>query len=260
MSSEHAKTKAKKIIAAIPEILSYVFFAVCMAVLALSVSVKKDADGAASLWGTQIRVVVSDSMAKSDATDVSPYKIKDIPVKSMVFIDLVPEDEQKADEWYEALQVGDVLTFRYVYVKQETITHRITKITPKQTGGYIIELTGDNRSSDTDTLQQTIDTSLTDSPNYVIGKVVGQSYVIGLLMTAVKSPVGIVCIVIIPSLIIAVFEIFRITGVLLAGKRKRRDDEFEEMKRQLELLQKRQQDASNTDAPFQSSDVDNETR
>ena len=84
------------------------------------------------------------------------------------------------------------MTFKYVYARQETITHRITEITEKPAGGYVIKLEGDNKNSDTETLAQTIDTSLADSPNYVVGKVTGQSYVLGLLITALKSPVGLV--------------------------------------------------------------------
>lgn len=253
MSKEKPKTRAKKIIDIVLNVLTYLFFAICLVALVLSVTAKKDADGAVNLFGTQMRVVLSNSMAKCDQTDVSAYKIKDIPVKSMLFIDLVPEDGKEADEWYKNLKVGDVLTFRYVYVQQETITHRITEITPKETGGYIIRLDGDNKASDANTLTQTIDTSETDSPNYIIGKVTGQNYLLGLLITAVKSPVGIICIVIIPCIIIAVFEIFRLVGALTENKRKqereeqkKRDEEFEEMKRQLELLQKAQQSAGNS--------------
>lgn len=245
MSDEKPKTKGKKAVGIFLDILTYAFFAVCIAALFLSVTAKKDSDGAVNLWGRQLRVVVSDSMAKCDETDVSGYDIKDIPIRSMLLIELVPENEAEADKWYAGLKVGDVLTFRYVYVRQETITHRITEITPKKTGGYIIKLEGDNKASDADTLTQTIDTSLTDSPNYVIGKVTGQNYAVGLFITALKSPVGIVCIVIIPCIIIAVFEIIRLVNALTENRKKRereeqkkRDEEFDEMKRQLELLQR----------------------
>ncbi len=258
MSNDKPKTKAQKVIGIILNVLTYLFFAVCLIALVLSITAKRDVDGAVNVWGKQMRVVVSDSMGKCDQTDVSGYEIKDIPIKSMIFIDLVPEDEEEAKEWYADLKVGDVLTFRYVYVQQETITHRITEITPKETGGYIIQLEGDNKASDPNTLSQTIDTSLTDSPNYVIGKVTGQSYAIGLLVTAIKSPVGIICIVIIPCVIIAIFEIFRLVGALTENRKKKereekekRDAEFEEMKRQLELL--RQQQAQ-TDIPVVPKD------
>ncbi len=236
--------KVKKILNIVVNVLTYVFFAICLFALALSITAKRDADGAVTVFGMQARIVVSDSMAKSDRTDVSEFEIKDIPVRSMVFIELVPEDEKEADAWYAKLVKGDVLTFRYLYVQQETITHRITHIEEKATGGYIIDLEGDNKASDANTLTQRIDTSLTDSPNYVVGKVVGQSFPLGLLLTALKSPVGIVCIVIVPSVIIAIFEVIRIVNAVNEDKKKKdretqqkRDEEFEEMKRKLELLE-----------------------
>ncbi len=243
MSNDQPQSKIRRVFRILFEILTYLFFALCICALFLSVTAKKDADGAVNLWGKQLRVVVSNSMEKCDQTDVSDYEIKDIPLKSMIFIDLVPQEEAEAEKWYADLKEGDVLTFRYLYVRQETITHRITSVTPKKTGGYVIELEGDNKSSNVDTLAQTIDTSLTDSPNYVLGKVTGQSYALGLLVSAVKSPVGIVCIVIIPCVVIAIFEIIRLVNALAEGKRqkereerRKKDAEFEEMKRQLELL------------------------
>ncbi len=245
------KSKAKKIVGIILNVIMYIFFALCIFALVLSVAAKKDADGAVSIFGKQARIVVSDSMAKCEQTDVSEYKIKDIPVKSMIFIDLVPENEQEAKEWYADIKEGDVLTFRYVYVRQETITHRVKSITENENGGYTIELEGDNKASDANTLTQTIDTSLVNSTNYIIGKVTGQSYFLGVVITAVKSPVGIVCIVIIPAVIIAIFEIIRLVNALTANKRKqqeeenqRRDEELENMRRQLELLQQQQAQAN----------------
>ncbi len=256
MTKEESKSKFKKIIGIILNVLTYLFFALCLVALILSVAAKKDADGAVSLWGKQMRVVVSDSMAACPDTDVSDHEIKDIPIRSMIFIDLVPKDAAEAEAWYADLKAGDVLTFRYVYVSQETITHRIIEITPKETGGYMITLEGDNKASDSNTLTQTIDTSLEDSPNYVIGKVTAQNYWLGLLVATVKNPIGIVCIVIIPCVIIAVFEIFRLVGALTENRRKRereeqkkRDEEFEEMKRQLELLQQKQQENTPVAAP-----------
>ncbi len=243
---ERTKQITVKVLKICGSVLTYLFFALCLFVVAVSVATKKNGDGAASVFGKQMRIVVSDSMAKCDQTDVSDYEIKDIPVKSVVFIDLVPKDEGKAQEWYADLAVGDVVTFRYVYVRQETITHRITKITPKD-GGYLIDLEGDNKASDAKTLTQTIDTTEIESPNYIIGKVTGQSYALGVLLTAVKSPVGIICIVIIPCLIIMGFEVYRLVGALtekkrLAAKQKEeeRESEVERLRKQLEELQAKQ--------------------
>ncbi len=246
MEQEKPQSKVRKIFGIIGTVLTYLFFGICLFALVISVTAKKDVDGAVNIAGKQMRIVVSDSMGKCDQTDVSGYEIKDIPVKSMVFIDLVPQKEEEAAKWYADLKVGDVLTFRYLYVKQETITHRITKITPKE-GGYIIDLEGDNKASDADTMSQTIDTTKTNSPNYIVGKVTGQSYAVGLLLTAVKSPVGIVCIIIIPCLIIMVLEIIRLVGIFSEKKKaaereekQKREEELEEMRRQLAELQKLQ--------------------
>ncbi len=245
MSNDKPKTKPQKIIGIILNALTYIFFAICLVALVFSIAAKRDVDGAVNFGGKQMRIVLSDSMGKCDQTDVSGYEIKDIPVKSMIFIELAPEDEQEKQSWYADLEVGDVVTFRYVYVTQETITHRIISKTENENGGYTIVLEGDNKNSDTNTLTQTIDTSKEDSPNYIIGKVTGKNYLLGVLITAVKSPVGIICIVIIPCVIIAIFEVFRLISALTENRRKKereeqkkKDDELEELKRQLAALQK----------------------
>lgn len=220
--------------------------------LVLSIAAKKDSDGTATVFGYQLRFVRSDSMDKCDLTDVSGYKIKSIPVKSCIFVQVAPEDEEQKREWYGRLQVGDVLTFRYVYTKQETITHRIVSIEEKADGGYIITLEGDNKNADSEQLRQTIDTSLTDSPNYVIGKVTGQSYILGLIVYAFRTPVGVICLIIIPCLIIIGFEIARLVRVLSADKKEkakekkqRQAEEIEELKRRLEFLQNQNNTAEN---------------
>lgn len=220
-------------------ILLYVFIAVCLFSVILTISSKKDADGTATIFGVQMRSVLSPSMEKCDATDVSGYEIKDIPTGSMVFIEVVPEDPEEAAQWYANLKIGDVLTFKYVYVKQETITHRITGIRQNADGGYTIRLEGDNKNSDSDTLTQTINTSEKNSPNYVIGKVTGQSYLLGLFVKTMKSPVGLICIVIIPSLIIVILEILKIIKLLGADKRKKEQEEKERTANELDELRRR---------------------
>ena len=131
-----------------------------------------------------------------------------------------------------------------MFVSQETVTHRITEIQPKEGGGYIIKLQGDNATSESGAGTQTIDTSDLESPNYVIGKVTGQSRALGVLVYALKTPFGIICIVILPCLIIIGLEIVRIIGVLQENKRKqaqeeaeKKESEIEELKRQLAALQ-----------------------
>lgn len=236
----------RKALRIILDVITGLFVVCAIFTLAISVVSKKDSDGTATIFGTQLRFVQSDSMAKCNQTDVSEYKIKSIPVKSCVFVEVVPEDETKKEEWLSEIEVGDVLTFKYVITsKQETITHRVVSIVDKDTGGYIITLEGDNKASDTGVLQQVIDTSKTDSPNYIIGKVVGQSYVLGVIIYAFKTPLGIALICIVPCLIIIIFNVGRIIKVCSKDKKekalvaaKSKDDQIEQLKKELESLKK----------------------
>ena len=112
------KRTLNKVLNVIFDVLVYAFVILAAMTVILTMASKRDADGAVNIFGMQMRIVISPSMEKCEETDVSAYKIKDIPVKSMVFIELVPEESEVAKEWYGALQVGDVLTFKYKYVTQ----------------------------------------------------------------------------------------------------------------------------------------------
>lgn len=252
------KLKMKKIGKIAFDVLLYIFLAICIFAVFITVLSKRDADGAAEIFGYQMRVVTSDSMAKSEFTDVSAYEIKDIPVRSMVFVKVMPEDPAEADEFYRSLKAGDVLTFRYRYTTQVTITHRITSITEKETGGFIIELAGDNKNAENGQLVQVIDTSVPYNTDYVIGKVTGQSYLFGLIMSFLMQPAGIIILIIAPCLIIILLEVLKITKVLGADKKKReqeeskkKDDELEELRQRLAELEKlglRQDSSQSTEA------------
>ncbi len=248
-----AKTKTKitikKILSIAGNVLLYLILAIAIFVLIVSITAKKDIDGTATVFGKQLRFVQSDSMGACDQTDVSAYKIKSIKIKSCVFIDVIPEDEAKREEWLKTVKAGDVLTFKYVYTNQVTITHRVVKIEPKETGGYIITLEGDNKvpvsAVGQQTVgQQTIDTSQEAGTNYIIGRVTGQSYLLGLLVYALKQPVGIVCFILVPCLIMIAFQVIRIVKVVNADKQEKataekasQTNEIEELKRQLAALQ-----------------------
>ena len=233
------KQIVKKACSIAVNILLYLFIAICVVGVVSTIVGKRDVDGAITVFGKQMRVVLSPSMEKCEATDVSDFDIKDIPTGSMIFIDVVPEDAAKAEEWYADLRVGDVLTFRYVYVTQETITHRITHIEKKASGGYIIELAGDNKDADSENLTQYIDTSEENSLNYVIGKVTGQSYVLGLVTRTISSPVGLVFVVIVPCLLIVIFEVLRIVNYCLADKRKKEKQAQDKQQAELDELRRR---------------------
>lgn len=252
------KGRMRKIFSVILNMLVYLFFALCIVALFISINAKKDTDGAVNVFGMQMRIVLSPSMEKSEQTDVSGYPIKDIPVKSVVFIQTVPKDASKAEKWYADLKVGDVLTFKYAYIRQEVITHRIVEITEKPSGGYIIKLEGDNKSSNSDTMKQVIDTSEIDSFNYVIGKVVGVSHFFYFLLTVVRNPIGIFCIIIIPCLIIIILEIVKIIDVFQGNKKKKeqakqieKDEEIEALKQKVaELEQMQKMSTGNSDTSF----------
>ena len=230
--------KAKKVFKVVLNVLTYLFVALCLVAVVFSITGKKSEDGATEIFGYQLRVVKSDSMARYEGFDTSSFDIGAIPVGSMVFVESVPTD--KKAEWYGALEVGDVLTFRYVYGgTQYTITHRISKITPKGDGNYVFELKGDNKASEnSDTLEQTIDTSFTESTNYILGKVVGQSRFLGFVVTIIGSPVGLICVVIVPALIIIIFEVVRIVGLFKKDKKEKEKESVKQMSEEIELLKK----------------------
>ncbi len=265
MSKEKIKDKktiVKKVLKITGNVLVYLLMALALFVLVISITSKKDSDGTATVFGHQLRFVQSDSMEQCDLTDVSEFEIKSIRVKSCIFVEVVPESEEEKAEWYKNLKVGDVLTFKYVYSRQETITHRIVDIEEKQSGGYIITLEGDNKNAETDLLKQTIDTSLEDSPNYIIGKVTGQSYLLGVLVYAFRTPVGIVCLIIVPCLIIIAYEVIRLVRVFGKDKKekqeaekKKQDDEIEELKRQLAELQNKKNNSDSVEIPVAAPPV-----
>lgn len=263
------KQKVLKALQIAGDVLFCMIIAFALFVLIISVSAKRDADGTANVFGYQLRFVRSGSMEKCDQTDVSGYKIKSIPVKSCVFIKKAPapEDQQALKEWCSALSVGDVLTFQYskygaANIQDKVITHRIVKIEPKE-GGYIITLEGDNKNDTGSVGQQVIDTTKADGLDYIIGKVEGQSYFLGLCVYALKSPVGLVFIIIVPCMIVIAYEVIKIVTVLNKDKKDRqqqektaKEDEIALLRKQLEELQK---SGGTAEAPRQNSDAETET-
>lgn len=262
------KQKVLKALQIAGDVLFCLIIAFALFVLIISVSAKRDADGTANVFGYQLRFVQSGSMEKCDQTDVSGYKIKSIPVKSCVFIKKAPapDDQQALNEWCSALSVGDVLTFQYskygaANIQDKVITHRIVKIEPKE-GGYIITLEGDNKNDTGSVGQQVIDTTKADGLDYIIGKVEGQSYFLGLCVYALKSPVGLVFIIIVPCMIVIAYEVVKIITVLNKDKKDRqqqektaKEDEIALLRKQLEELQK---SGGTAETPRQNSDAETE--
>lgn len=230
--------KVKKILKITGDVLLYVFLGICLVAVIVTISSRKNGEDAVSIFGMQMRLVETGSMAKNENFDASKYDIKDIPVNSMIFISEVPEDKEEAKKWYSELKVGDVLTFKYVYTRQETITHRIESIKTKDDGsGYLITLRGDNVDEGN---SQVIDTSThQDDVNYIIGKVTGQSFILGLILTVIKSPLGLIFIIIIPSIIIIALEVIKIVKMMTADKKAKEKEEKEAQQNELDMLKKR---------------------
>ena len=260
---QQTKTIILKVLGILGNVLLYLFMAIALFSVIVSILSKKDSDGTATVFGYQMRIVETPSMEKHPDTDVSGYRIKDLPVDTLIVVQTVPEDPVKAEEWYSKLQLGDVLTFKYVYANEQlTITHRIVDIDKNPSEGYTISLKGDNKgdtgvtSGSGGPLTQVIDTSKAAiSQNYVLGKVVAASYPIGAFITLLKKPVGLIFIIIVPCALIIIFEVVRIVNVfgeekkrkLLDQQQKQQEEsekqqsEIEELKRQLALLQQSQQ-------------------
>lgn len=252
------KPNVKKATRIAGNVILGIFLALCLFALFFTLLSQKDADGTANLFGYQMRVVTTNSMGKSDETDVSDFRIKSIPARSLIFVQTVPTDEAKADEWYAKLKVGDVLTFRYVYTSQVTITHRIVSITEKDSGGYVIELAGDNKSESSEQMNQIIDTSNKNDVNYVIGKVTGKTFLLGALLSLLKTPVGMISVVIVPCMIIIIIEAIKIANILGADRKKRqqeelnkKEDELEELRRRLSQLESQREENSQDEASNQ---------
>ena len=236
--------KVKKILSIAMNVLVYAFIAVIALFLIFTIVFGKLGSDATSILGYQFRTVISPSMEECELTDVSGYDIKSLPLNTMIFIEEVPTDSIEANEWYSDLEVGDVLTFKYLYVRQEVITHRIIKIEDNGKGGYYIYLEGDNKNSEAGILTQMIDTSNEFSPNYVIGKVVGHSYVIGSLVTFLRSTMGLVLIIVV-IVVILILEVLKLAKLLTHDKREEEKkkqqaqlDELEELRKKVALLEK----------------------
>ncbi len=228
----------KKILSILANVILFAFLGLLAIGVLLTALAGRDRDGTVTVLGYQLRLVTTDSMAACDKTDVSDFRIGSIPARSLILVKTVPEDPKEADEWYAALQEGDVLTFRYLYTTQVTVTHRILSIEGEERG-YCITLAGDNRADGDGLMTQVIHTADTQSPNFVLGKVVGKSYLAGLFLGLLRRPVGLVLLVILPSLIVILLEVLRIVSLLQGERKKRAREEAEEKERELEELRRR---------------------
>ena len=245
------KSLAKKIFRILLNVLLYIFIGICAIMLVLTIASKRSESGGVELFGYQFMTVATGSMEKGDHTVDPSYDIQSISKNSLIFVQSKPSDPEALAQWYEDLEIGDVLTFRYQYAKQVTITHRIIDKDINASGGYIITLQGDNQTEGNTLGVQTIDTSAdpATATNYIIGKVTGQSYLLGLFLTILSQPIGLVLCVILPCLIIMVLEIIRIVSVLGAGKKQQQQAEQEQKDAELEELRRRLAELEQQNAP-----------
>lgn len=190
--------------------LSLIFLLLCLFCLIFSLAAARDPYDSMELLGHRLFLVTSSSMERCEATDVSEFSVGSLPLHSLILVKSVPQSEQAAKDFYDELAVGDVLTFRYVYTTQVTITHRITDMEEKESGGYLITLAGDNKSAEGGQLTQTIDTSLPLSPNYVIGRVLFRIPLLGSFLFLLETKIGKLLCIILPATILLIMELFRL--------------------------------------------------
>ncbi len=235
----------KKILDIFTTILTVIIVLSALMFVVLTLTSNKDSDGTSEIFNKQFRVITTNSMEKCDETDVSNYDIRSISVNDMVFIDLVPDNEEEALQWYEDLKIGDVLTFKYVYTEQIVITHRlIDKEYFEETNSYKLYLMGDNKNAEINLLTQVIDTSDKDCMNYVIGKVVGTSTLLGNIVNLFKNPKKLIPIVIIIIAIFIIIEalkkIFKANKIVIetnvSTREKELDKEIIELKERINQL------------------------
>lgn len=235
-----------KKISKILNVIMYLFVFLAGFFTIITISFKNNQNEAVTIGGYQMMVVETESMEKNDLVDVSDFDIKSIKKDSLIFVKTIPEENPY--EFYDDIEKGDVLTFKYMIAnRQEIITHRVIDILEKE-DGFEFTLRGDNINEDGTTSVQIIDTTDEESFNYIIGKVTGVNYPIGLIVTALKSKIGIICMIIVPCVILIGLEIVKIVNEFNKEKNlkaKAKEKELESKTHELEELKKRIQELEN---------------
>lgn len=209
--------KAGRVVSVVTTVIVALFLVV--AVFALAVTLVYRVQGeTAELFGYQLRVVTSGSMEPN------------IKQGALVAIRTAEEGDES---FYEDLEVGDVLTFYWfngaTSADEVVVTHRIVNI-QESDGRYVFTLRGDAVENDTQTIAG-------DSGN-IIGKVTWDSYVVGRILTFVRSSVGIVCCLILPAAVVICFEVVRIVKLVREGKEEQKKEKAQEEESELERLRR----------------------
>lgn len=206
-------------------IIFYVLVAILLFFAAISITTRITKG---KIGSSQYLVIISSSM---EGEEKEEYDIKTIKVKSLIKIDLV-----KDDNFYSSLKKGDVITFNYIYLGNETITHRIVEDPILDKGVYKYKVQGDAVSDDYQTLYSDGRTG------EIIGKVTFVSYPIGLFYFFINSKVGMVVLVILPSSAICIYEIFKVIFIISERKRVQKEEvvnkTVEEKDAEIERLKK----------------------
>ncbi len=229
--------KEKKTLKRVGNILFYVLLGLffLLACFSLTTRITKG-----RIFHSQFLVVISGSM---DGERQEEYDIKTIPLKSLVKVSLI--EEGKENEFYSSLKKGDILTFNYLALNNATITHRIISDPVVLDDGTIkYELKGDAVEGNE------IQTLYSDGRSgEILGKVTFVSLPLGQMYFFISSKVGTLCLVVLPSTAIVLFEICKIIFMVSENSKKKseeknrkekeeKDKEIEELKRQLEESKK----------------------
>ncbi len=230
------RSKAKTV----RSIVEWTLIAILLAfdIFVISMRFSSSSNGATNFFGNQIYIVQTGSMEGSEQfyKEHPEYKIQAAPVNSAVFVNLAPEliaesdtqetitRKQKAiDEYYGAIQIGDVMTFYYQIGKTVIVTHRVIAITVAngQYGNvYKFTLRGDNPSGDKVVTPYAPTQEVNSSTGMVIGKVTGVNPGLGgFIVNVVQNKVLMGVLIIAPAAAIFIYEIVKIALLVSAQKR-----------------------------------------
>ena len=206
----------KKILRIVSDVLLVILFIFCLLLLLLTVTMRSE-NASSQFFKYEMRYVLTGSMEP------------EIRQGDLIVIERVPEED--AQSYYASLKEEDIITF-YWYdsanLEERVITHRITKVQPTGDGNYVYTTQGDAVEEDTQIVYS--------SEDKIIGKVVWKSHFIGLIMTIMRSPWGIVCCIIIPAALMIVYEVIKIINVFRNEKEEKRKMELNEKDAELQRL------------------------
>ncbi len=187
----------KKIFNFITSVIVGIIFVLTLLFLICSFAMK-NGDGTFSLFGYEGRIILSGSMEPT------------LRVNSLVILDTNANKD--------TLQIGDIVTFNedgFINGSTETITHRIIGIETYHDTIYYT-LKGDAIKNDTQYIPS----------SFVVGKVVADNYPLGCFLQFIDSKLGILFLIVAPSLIISIAEFVRIIKLILEDDEDSNENKF----------------------------------